>query len=275
MHSFFLPGTSGDLFCVRHLPQTDAFPRRAVLFFPPFAEELNKSRRMISLQARRFAEAGFAVLIVDLFGTGDSAGDFAEARWEKWRADLRCAAEYLRGCGATRLVAWGLRSGALLALDVARELAIPVERFLLWQPVIRGEQMMTQFLRLSLAAELGTGAAATGVNTQDLRGGLARGDELEIAGYTLAPGLAEKIDALDLKVLAERGMPPIDWFEVNLAPDRPLMPASRAVVDAWRNNGINVEAHSVVGQPFWNTLEIETAPALIESSTRRLLETSP
>lgn len=271
-HPFFLPGSAGDLFCVRYLPQNGDFPNRAVLLFPPFAEELNKSRRMIALQARRFAEAGCAVLVIDLFGTGDSAGDFAAARWDKWCADLYGAAEYLRACGARQIVAWGLRSGALLALDVARERIIPIERFLLWQPVIRGEQMLTQFLRLRLAAELGKGDPQNSATTQDMRAALSRGDALEIAGYTLAPELAVKIDTLDLKALAKPGMPPVDWFEIVAAADRPLTPASRAVIDAWRTQGISVEAHAVAGEPFWNTLEIETVPALIEATTQRLRE---
>lgn len=245
-----------------------------MLLFPPFAEELNKSRRMIALQARSFADAGFAVFVVDLFGTGDSAGDFAEARWEKWRADMLCVAEYLRENGVAHLVVWGLRSGALLALDVLGELALPVERILLWQPVIRGEQMMTQFLRLRLAAELTKGDGKSAVTTQDLRRGLAHGDALEIAGYSLAPELVTAIDALDLTELAQPGIAPMDWYEITNTPDRPLMPASRAVIEKWKTKEIVVEARSVVGEPFWNTLEIEVAPLLIAASTRCLLETS-
>ena len=55
---FFLDGGAGSLFAV-HLPAASADgPREAVLLFPPFAEELNKCRRQVMLQARAFAASG-------------------------------------------------------------------------------------------------------------------------------------------------------------------------------------------------------------------------
>jgi hypothetical protein len=46
---------------------------------PPFAEEMNKSRRMIAEVGRRLEGSGVGMLLVDLFGTGDSEGEFAQA----------------------------------------------------------------------------------------------------------------------------------------------------------------------------------------------------
>lgn len=270
MRPFFLPGTSGNLFALYYSPRTRQSAQRGVLFFPPFAEELNKSRRMIALQARRFAEAGYAVLVVDLYGTGDSAGDFADARWDIWRNDIMVAARWLAETGVCSIIAWGLRSGALLALDLAGELTPPVERLLLWQPVIRGEQMMTQFLRLRLAADLS--ASGEKVTTQNLRGRLASGECIEVAGYTLAPELVSRIDALDLKNMPTPATAPINWLEITSAADKPLSPVSRGVVDAWSQQGIKVRAATVAGEPFWNSLEIEVTPALIERSIQCLAE---
>ena len=95
-------------------------PRGALLYLPPFAEEANRSRRMAVLQARRLAARGWPVLLLDPFGTGDSAGAFHEARWELWLADAAQAAAWL----ATRwpggsVTLWGLRLGALLAAALA------------------------------------------------------------------------------------------------------------------------------------------------------------
>ncbi len=52
---------------------------------------MNKSRRMAALQARAFAAMGFGVLQIDLFGCGDSSGDFSDARWDIWKQDLAIA----------------------------------------------------------------------------------------------------------------------------------------------------------------------------------------
>ncbi|MBK8384562.1 MAG: hypothetical protein IPL11_02315 [Candidatus Accumulibacter sp.] len=41
----------------------------------------NKSWRIVPLQARALATAGYAVLQIDLMGCGDSSGDFGDATW--------------------------------------------------------------------------------------------------------------------------------------------------------------------------------------------------
>ena len=117
---FFLAGAAGPLFCLQLAPAPGVTPRGALLYLPPFAEEANRSRRMAVLQARRLAARGWPVLLLDPFGTGDSAGAFHEARWELWLADAARAAAWL----ATRwpggpVTLWGLRLGALLAAALA------------------------------------------------------------------------------------------------------------------------------------------------------------
>ena len=77
--AFFLDMEPGQRFCLFHPPAGTC--RGAALYVPPFGEEMNKSRRMAALQARALAAAGFGVLQLDLYGCGDSSGEFAEARW--------------------------------------------------------------------------------------------------------------------------------------------------------------------------------------------------
>jgi len=61
----------------RHAAQGAALG--SVLYGHPFAEEMNKSRRMAGLQARALARAGYDVLQIDLRGCGGSSGDFGDA----------------------------------------------------------------------------------------------------------------------------------------------------------------------------------------------------
>ena len=56
---------------------------------------MNKARRMAALQSRALAAAGFAVLQIDLFGCGDSSGDFADASWAAWQQDVALAVQWL------------------------------------------------------------------------------------------------------------------------------------------------------------------------------------
>jgi len=72
MNSYFISGSVGPCFVSVYLPKTPA--TCWVLHFPPFAEEMNKCRAMVSAQARELANIGVAVVVPDLYGTGDSAG---------------------------------------------------------------------------------------------------------------------------------------------------------------------------------------------------------
>ncbi|MBN9422686.1 MAG: alpha/beta hydrolase, partial [Candidatus Accumulibacter sp.] len=117
--AFFLPATSGQRYCLFHRPATEGAARGALVYVHPFAEEMNKSRRMAAVQARALAAAGYAVLQIDLHGCGDSSGDFADASWAGWLDDVELACAWLRARCAAPLWLWGLRSGCLLAAEAA------------------------------------------------------------------------------------------------------------------------------------------------------------
>ena len=98
-HAFFLPTRNGSLFCLYHAPQGPV-QRGQVLHLHPFAEELNTCRRISAQFARALAEAGFAVLQFDMYGCGDSEGDFGDATWATWRNNAQDAlAELHRRAG--------------------------------------------------------------------------------------------------------------------------------------------------------------------------------
>ena len=266
MQPFFLPGARGPLFCVYH-PGAPGGGGSGLLYLAPFAEEMNRARRMAALQARRLAARGVHVLLLDPYGTGDSAGDFGEATWELWRDDAAAALRWLTARCAGDVGLWGLRLGALLAAEVAQAQARPLPRLLLWQPVVSGERFLTQFLRLRVAA--GMGQADGGESTQDLRARLARGEALEVGGYEVAPALAEAIAGLKLAPLLaglREGRP--DWIELGSGEALELPPGSRAVVDALAAQGLAVAPQVVPGDPFWAIQEFTLAPALLEATDR-------
>ena len=188
---------------------------------------MNKSRRMAALQSRMLAARGFAVLQIDLFGCGDSSGDFGDASWEIWQQDVMRGMQWLRQRGGRNVTLWGLRLGALLALDAARLCDPAPDGFVLWQPVVSGEQFLTQFLRLRVASEMIAGGRGEGNRARrNCATSLNAGAVLEIAGYDLAPELARAIDGLKLAELAPRDAP-VHWLEVVPEAGRPLPPASR------------------------------------------------
>ena len=265
---FFLPAARGERFCIYHPPA--AAPRGSVVYLHPFAEEMNKSRRMAALQSRMLAAHGIAVLQIDLFGCGDSSGDFGDASWEIWQQDVVRGMQWLRQRGGTNVTLWGLRLGALLALDAARLCDPAPDGFVLWQPVLNGATLLTQFLRLRLASEmLSGGSSKTGV--QELRASLAAGAVVEIAGYVLPPQLAAALDSLRLSDLGPAAGV-VRWLEVVPEAGHALPPGAQRVVDSWMRSGVKLEVQCVPGQPFWNTPEITECPALIAATTQVFAE---
>jgi len=235
-----------------------------VVYVPPFSEEANKSRRMAALQSMAWAENGVATLSVDLSGTGDSTGDFGDARWDGWCEDVERAVEWARAQGAEAVWLWGVRTGVLLASQVAQKIAPTVQGLIFWQPVTAGALFLRQFLRLRLAADLGASRRET---VKELWERLQTGETVEVAGYDLHPDLALPFADRSLDQLVPPEGLKVAWLEVSSA-EIGLTPASGRVVDAWRGAGIDVTVSVVEGPPFWATQEITECPKLINETTK-------
>jgi len=250
-------GSLGQRFCVFH-PADGAVARGAVVFVHPFAEEMNKSRRMAALQARAFAAKGFAVLQMDLLGCGDSSGDFNDASWAAWVADVRHAVEWLAQRASGPLWLWGLRAGCLLAAEAAGGLDRAVN-LLFWQPATSGKLLLQQFLRQRLAADLVSGSSKGAISV--LRNEL---------GVDLANGLEGAALRPVQSVLA------VHWLELaQHHSDAEMSPAAMKSIADWRSAGVQVFESVVRGPMFWQTVEIEEAPELLAASCAALLAEYP
>ena len=265
----FIEATPGPLYAIYHQPD-NAPVRRQVLMVQPFAEELNKSRRMLSLQARALAEQGVASLILDLYGCGDSAGDLAEASWQGWQDNLGTALDWLRRRHQAPVSVLALRLGALLAISAQERGLLPdIEQWLLWQPVIRGSVFVQQFLRLRLAA----GAMATEGDREtmvQLREQLASHGELEVAGYALGQALVDDMESASAVWREPAVLGPVHWLEVSGKPRSSLLPASRQVMARWSDHGVQAAGHPLEGAAFWQTQEIATVASLLQLTTELL-----
>ncbi len=276
-HAFFLAAPAGQRFCVHHAPK--GAPRALVLYLHPWGEEMNKSRRMAALQARALADAGCAVLQLDLQGCGDSSDTWAEASWQGWVDDALLALQWLRQrwpqaahADAPPLWLWGLRAGCLVASAAAARLAEPCH-FLFWQPAPAGKPLLQQFLRLKAAADLQGDAKAV---LAGLRQGLAAGQAQDVAGYSLSPTLAGGLEQAQL-MPAPRGAAGsrVVWLEVSSRERAALLPASQPCIAAWGAAGHAVDAAVVPGPAFWQTQEIEDAPALLAATLDALALAEP
>lgn len=229
------------------------------------AEEMNKCRRMVAQQARRLAAAGWNVLLWDLHGCGDSDADFADASWQGWCDELCFAAGWLRERAPGPLWIWGQRAGALLAAEVASRLTQRAQEpvgLLLWQPVVQGKTAAQQLLRLKVAAEL-IGGQAKGV-MQGLRTELASGATVPVAGYGLRAALIDGLEAAQLAPVPQAHG--LIWLEQGDS----ASPVAQRQLDAWRQAGVPVRHAALPGPAFWQTVEVEDAPAWWDATLREL-----
>ena len=271
--AFYLPANAGDTgqrFCIFHPAHGEL--RGRVVYVHPFAEEMNKSRRMAALQARALAAAGFSVLQIDLHGCGDSSGDFGDASWQSWISDVLQAVAWLRDRDAAHAQAplwlWGLRAGCLLAAEAATHLDEP-SHFLFWQPAASGKMLLQQFLRLKLAGDM-LGGNNKGL-MDAMRQQLAQGQAVEVAGYSLAPALADGLEQSHLKPPQASRSCRLEWFELATRDDAAFSPAATQTQAQWTAASYQLRSHIVQGPAFWQTTEIEEAPNLIDATLSALL----
>jgi exosortase A-associated hydrolase 2 len=268
--SFFLPGPAGDLFAIYHSPAPSAaIDRGDVIYLHPFAEELNHSRHLISTLSRQLSKSGLGVLMVDLYGCGESAGDFAEARWEIWKQDVAAAMRWLHEHGRKRVGLWGLRMGALLAMDVAASGPATYDRIVLWQPVLRGDLTMTGFLQ-STIAERGNALVPKHLVSLEVRRAVQPGELIEVAGHTIAADLILAIDRLELAPLGVALSAAVHWLELIPAAGRSFSTASVQIMDKWKEHGTRVSTYALVERPFWLLGSCSRYEALVETARRML-----
>lgn len=250
----FLEHPSRPLFHVL-LEPAEADPVGAILFCPPFADEMHMSRHIVASCARALVQSGFVVMLPDLTGCGDGSGEFSDSSWSVWREDTGLALDALKQRFNLPVSLWGLRSGGLMATQVAVEES-GISQLLLWQPVLNGEQQIDQFLRLqSAASALGSGEA---FDRGALWAALRKGESLEVAGYLLPSQLA--MEMADVRLSHLKPACPVYWVDVTAT--GAMTPGARKAEAAWREGGITLNTDAVVGEPFWRAIDAKVNTAL-------------
>jgi exosortase A-associated hydrolase 2 len=272
---FFLGGTHGRLFAMYYPPQ-NAEPEGLVIHLPAFAEEMNKSRRMVALQAKALSNKNFGVLVLDLFGTGESEGLLEHATWQTWLDDVDSAIHWLkRQYSDIPLYLWGLRFGCALAASYAAQTNAEIRGLMLWQPLLSGKVLLNQFLRLRVAAALTnqsktsqTTASKSAETTKSLLQQLANGKAVEVGGYLLTPELSASILDVEAGQLTLKSPINIFWLDFMTGDTVKPSPVSSKVIEQWiqQNNTVNWTAIS--GDRFWSTQEIAVCPELITTTTK-------
>lgn len=262
------------MFCLYHPPEGQTL-RGRVLHLHPFAEELNTCRRISAQFARELAQAGYAVLQFDMFGCGDSEGEFSYATWADWLNNTLSALEELKrlsdaSAKPAPLWLWGVRSGALLASGAAGLMTEPAN-ILCWQPVTTGRQVLQQWLRLQAAKEWLTHASSAHASPS-LPDQLKNGQAVTVAGYTITPALAEGLTAAEFAPLASPRSAPgrLEWLALSQGAEAEPSPGLLRAQQRWDAAGWITRAQCISGPAFWQQITTADVPELLHGSMARL-----
>jgi alpha/beta superfamily hydrolase len=179
----FYFGTPGRrLFGIYEPAAQGSAGRRAAVLCNPWGSEYIYAHRSLRQLAIRLSACGIHTLRFDFYGTGDSAGELADAELRGWEDDIELAIEEVQDMAGVRRVALaGLRLGATLAARVAARRGADIEALALWNPIVSGAAYRHELE----AAALGT-VSPTG------------DDVLEVKGFPLTAPMRREIGAIDL-----------------------------------------------------------------------------
>ncbi|MBN9429715.1 MAG: hypothetical protein J0H09_24745 [Burkholderiales bacterium] len=233
----------GPRFAVWWLP-IEGTPRGSVVVAQPLGEERNLARRVLAAQAHRLAARGWAVLMIDLFGTGDSPGNAADATLPLWRSDLLRAAMLARRHSEGPNVLWGVRDGALLTADIAVALDQLVDAYVFWQAPERGDNIVAS---------------------------------MRVDGERLSPAMLDELRQLRMQPppTAEHGVQPSVMF-LEIRPQQPpgaaqVSSLTCSLTENWLEAGYLASPRAVTGRQFWRNARLPL-PAAAFKATEEFLE---
>ncbi|MDG1945212.1 MAG: hydrolase 2, exosortase A system-associated [Halioglobus sp.] len=260
----FLDGENGRIFALHFCPEMDSI-KAHIVFLPPFAEEMNRCRHLAADQARRFASMGFSCLIIDPFGTGDSEGELAQSSWRGWHADAMTGVQWCQQQRHLPVILWGLRLGAMLALDLAAKRTGQFSSLLLWQPVTNGKTFLTQILRARIAFL--SGMEMPPETTGEMRSRLEDGENVEVAGYVLGGTLAKDIDNLSASGLTGLSGANIHWLQqASASAERPSSGVQK-VVDQLISQDNKVDVTLFHSPQIWQLSERADCRQLLDKTS--------
>jgi exosortase A-associated hydrolase 2 len=259
----FIEGSRGSLFAMHHAPTHINDSTECFIVVPSFAEEMNRCRYMQTLLAQALNKHGYGLLSVDPFGTGDSAGNFAEADWDQWKKDVVSATDYAKQLGYKHISFLAIRLGTLLAMEAAPYID-DLKRIIFWQPVTNGKATLNQFLRIKIAASIGRDEKAE--TTAHLEELLNEGKNIEVAGYDVSPSLFKGIQSAHINNHLETTSKPIAWFTVLASAERKTPRGDIQAIERWQEKGTKIDHTTVIGPAFWQAHERTLVPGLITAT---------
>lgn len=159
-----------------------------VVLCHPHAHEYNRSHRAMRELGMRLANNGFNTFSFDYFGTGDSAGDYEDARFTTWIDDINTAVDYFKKkADVDRICLVGMRIGATLAYMAAAKRE-DVGAIAMWDPVVTHEDITGETLEIKAYQELNP------VSQRDIK-------RTDVIAYAVTENMLNDLEQVDLMSL--------------------------------------------------------------------------
>lgn len=248
----YIDGGAGRILVSSHHP--DVATDRAVIVLPAFAEEMNKSRRLVWQIGRRLADQGFLVANPDLYGTGDSEGDFGGATLAIWRDDIRATLDWLHRQSITQVNVLAVRFGANHISAVSE--AVAIGRVAIWQPVLTGAEVLSGLVRVKQLNIRMSGEKPR--SAEYLREKLfSPGEPIVLSGYSINDNLAKAMQEVEFSIGNTLSDTPFLLIDIGPAyTERNESATSRS----------NMVRLAVDGERFWRAMEPGANNALIDAT---------
>lgn len=248
--AFFLKNRDYQLRAFIHLPAQTNFSK-GLIFCHPYGEEKQESYRVFVNLARQVARRGVAVLRFDLFGTGDSEGEWEEATVSHWLSDITAAIDWLRADGRLETLGLlGLRFGGTLASLVA-ENDNSIRFLVLLNPIVNVEAYIYDSLRSNLSTQMVLYKKIK-LNREQLLSKLMEGERINLDGYLLTKEFYESAKQINLlrDIKNFRGK----CLIVELSGEKSVKqnPELLSLHSVYLKNNSNATRISLSIHPFWN-----------------------
>lgn len=231
---------------------------QGVVLCRPLGYEAMCTYQTYAVLAETLTRRGFDVLRFDYQGTGDSAGGDADPdRVDAWLSSITAAAAELRRLsGVQRLSLFGVRMGAALAVQAARQMG-DVESLVLWAPCVTGRA----FVRELRAAGAGAANPPAG----------AQAGDIEALGFLYTAQTLHDLHAIDC--LRDDSLP----AQRALLIGRDDMQGEGPLPAAWRKRGMEVTSEVL---PGYSGMMVEPHKGVVEQASLNaiadwLLATAP
>ncbi len=239
--------------------------KNAILILPPFAEEMNKTRHLISALMQQLTAAGCNCFMLDNFGTGDSEGDLDQASVDIWRNDIQQLIKLLQQQGYQRLSIIAIRFGALQLFDLLNNTELSLQHIVLWQPIFEVKKFWQQFARIKVAEAMASGNK---ISQKELEQQLLQGDTLEIAGYPISPEFYQSLLNIKASIPSQLSECKLSWFETSQL-DNTAAPVQKMLQQLQQQGDLNFV--QLKDEPYWQTIELANADKLISLTVQQLV----